>query len=327
MMTRKKVYLLLGMLLSGALTSIAQVKTTLSAEVYGYRRDMVYFDCVQSPFYNAEFHTNPGDEHLYSFQTQTPVCMLINGQAEVLLLPGDSIHAVVRYDEKRLSEVTFGGSPRAVAANRLLRSIVELKQQMRYKNQLLACIVVDVKPQQRIEDSRQLLAKVQQMVEKEKQALTPTAADYILAGAEAAAYTSYMEYPQMYAETRKTPVKEQGIGDYWKLMDGVKLRKSEGALYHPEYVSFLMRYCFYENEKKAVAKGQAYTVPQQLEEMYKELASFYDGAQRDAVLYQLLVNFVRNGKELERVTPLYELYKTKYCTDKTHLNVLDKLLQ
>ena len=27
----------------------AQQKTTLSAEIYGYQRDMVYFDCIQTP--------------------------------------------------------------------------------------------------------------------------------------------------------------------------------------------------------------------------------------------------------------------------------------
>ena len=108
--TRK---LLLGTLLAFSLSGYAQKKTTLSAEVYGYKQEMVYFDCLQSPFFNAEFHCNPGDEHLYSFETKSPVCMLINGQVNVLLLPGDSVHAVVRYDGKRPSEVVFSGSPKA----------------------------------------------------------------------------------------------------------------------------------------------------------------------------------------------------------------------
>ena len=151
--------------------------------------------------------------------------------------------------------------------------------------------------------------------------------DYILAETEAAVYTSFMEYPQMYADMRKLPIAEQGIGDYWKLMDGVKLRKSEGALRCPEYVSFLMRYCFYENEKKATRQGKTYATPQQLETMFQALETFYQGAQRDATLYQLLVNFIRNGKEIERVKPLLQTYKTKYNTDKTNLEILEKLLQ
>jgi len=319
--------LLLGTLLAFSLSGYAQKKTTLSAEVYGYKQEMVYFDCLQSPFFNAEFHCNPGDEHLYSFETKSPVCMLINGQVNVLLLPGDSVHAVVRYDGKRPSEVVFSGSPKAVAANRMMSNIDGMKRQMRYKSQLLACVVVDVKPQQRIDDSRTLLSKVQEMVAKEKAQLSDVAAEYILATTEAAAYISFMEYPQMYAETRKTPITEQGIGDYWKLMDGVKTRSSEGALCSPDYLSFLMRYCFYENEKKAVAKKATYALPRQLEGMYKELASFYQGAQRDAVLYQLLISFVRNGKELERAKPLFAEYKAKYNVNKGYLDILEKLME
>ena len=245
----------------------------------------------------------------------------------VLLMPGDSVHAVVRYDGKRPSEVVFSGSEKAVSANRLISSIDDMRRQMRYKSQLLACVVVDIKPQQRIEDSRTLLSKVQEMVAKQKSQLSDVAAEYILANTEAAAYISFMEYPQMYADTRKTPIAEQGIGDYWKLMDGVKTRSGEGALRNPDYVSFLMRYCFYENEKKAVAKKATYTMPRQLETMYKELAAFYQGAQRDAVLYQLLVSFMRNGKELERAKPLFAEYKAKYNVDKGYLAILEKLME
>ena len=320
-MTAKTRKFLLGVLCVLAFNGYAQKKTTLSAEVYGYKQEMVYFDCLQSPFFNAEFHTNPGDEHLYSFETKNPVCMLINGQVNVLLMPGDSIHAVVRYDGKRPSEVVFSGSEKAAAANRLISSIDDMRRQMRYKSQLLACVVVDIKPQQRIEDSRTLLSKVQEMVAKQKSQLSDVAAEYILANTEAAAYISFMEYPQMYADTRKTPIAEQGIGDYWKTRSG------EGALRNPDYVSFLMRYCFYENEKKAVAKKATYTMPRQLETMYKELAAFYQGAQRDAVLYQLLVSFIRNGKELERAKPLFAEYKAKYNVDKGYLDILEKLME
>ena len=326
-MIQKRFYFIWGMFLFLALNSFAQRKTTLSAEVNGYKREMVYFDCLQSPFFNAEFHNNPGEEHLYSFNTKNLVCMLLNGQVNVLLLPGDSIHVAVQYDNNLPPKTTFSGDKKAVAANNMLQGISELKRQMRYKSQLLACVVVDIKPQKRIEDSRILLTKVQEMVKKAGKQLTPLATEYILSTTEAAAYTSYMEYPQMYAETRKLAVSDQGIGDYWKIMDGVKLRSTEGALASPDYVSFLMRYCFYENEKKATLANQQYTAPRQLEEMFKTLSLFYSGALRDAVLYQLLVNFTRNGKELERVRPLYLEYKNNYNINQEYLQILDKLLE
>ena len=326
-MILKRFYFIWGVFLCLALNSFAQRKTTLSAEVNGYKREMVYFDCLQSPFFNAEFHNNPGEEHLYSFNTKNLVCMLLNGQVNVLLLPGDSIHVAVQYDNNLPPKTTFSGDKKAVVANNMLQGISELKRQMRYKSQLLACVVVDIKPQKRIEDSRILLTKVQEMVKKAGKQLTPLAAEYILSTTEAAAYTSYMEYPQMYAETRKLAVSDQGIGDYWKIMDGVKLRSTEGALASPDYVSFLMRYCFYENEKKATLANQQYTAPRQLEEMFKTLSLFYSGALRDAVLYQLLVNFTRNGKELERVRPLYLEYKNNYNINQEYLQILDKLLE
>ena len=254
-MTLKKSNLILGLLLFFALSGFAQRKTTLSAEVNGYKREMVYFDCLQSPFFNAEFHNNPGEEHLYSFNTKSLVCMLLNGQVNALLLPGDSIHITVQYDNNLPPKAMFSGDKKAVAANNMLQSISDLKRQMRYKSQLLACVVVDIKPQKRIEDSRILLTKVQEMVKKAGKQLAPLAAEYILSTTEAAAYTSFMEYPQMYAETRKLAISDQGIGDYWKIMDGVKLRSTEGALASPDYVSFLMRYCFYENEKKSYSSS------------------------------------------------------------------------
>ena len=33
-----------------------KMKTTLSCQIYDFRGEMIYFDCVQSPFFRAEFH-------------------------------------------------------------------------------------------------------------------------------------------------------------------------------------------------------------------------------------------------------------------------------
>ena len=53
---------------------------------------------------------------------------------------------------------------------------------------------------------------------KQENNFAPLAAEYILSTTEAAAYTSFMEYPQMYAETRKLAISDQGmaiIGKLW----------------------------------------------------------------------------------------------------------------
>lgn len=73
------------------------MKTTLSCQIYDFRGEMIYFDCVQSPFFRAEFHTNPGENHIYNFETDRLVTMLVNSRVQLVLEPGDSLHAVIRY--------------------------------------------------------------------------------------------------------------------------------------------------------------------------------------------------------------------------------------
>ena len=143
----------------------AQQKTTLSAEIYGYQRDMVYFDCIQTPLIAQEFYTNPGEEHLYSFDCDRLVCISINGRTNVLLQPGDSLHVNINYEGKNVT-VEYSGSERAVSNNRLLENLNNIKRSLRYKNQLLGCVALDIKPKSRIDDSRILMEKVKALVEE-----------------------------------------------------------------------------------------------------------------------------------------------------------------
>ena len=87
--------------------STAQQRTTLSAQVYGYQNDMVYFDCIQTPLIAKEFHTNPGEEHLYNFDCDRLVCITINGRTNVMLQPGDSLHVDVNYDGKNVNGLSL----------------------------------------------------------------------------------------------------------------------------------------------------------------------------------------------------------------------------
>jgi hypothetical protein len=61
--------------------------------------------------------------------------------------------------------------------------------------------------------------------------------------------------------------------------------------------------------------------------MYKEFAAYYEGDQRDFVLYTLLRNFIMNGKEIERADALYKEYIEKYNTSAFHKEMLEMLLQ
>ena len=305
-------------------TMTAQERTVLSARVYGYQRDMVYFDCAQTPLIAQEFYTNPGEEHLYHFDCDNLVSLTINGRTAVILQPGDSLHVELTYEGKNVT-VEYSGTERAVNNNRLMKSIENLKRSLRYKSQLLGCVALDMKPKTRIDDSRMLLEKSGALIEKS--AASPEAKNYVSAMIDYDVYMSFIEYPVMYESVRGLVVAEQEIGDYWSIMEGYTTRTDVESLRCPEYASLLMRYCFYMNEKAAKEKGEAYSMPTVMEEMYKEIASFYTDEQRDFLLYTLLRNFIMNGQEIERADVLYKDYMEKYNTSTFHKEILEMLLQ
>ena len=305
-------------------TIVAQQKTTLSAQIYGYQRDMVYFDCVQTPLIAQEFHTNEGEEHLYSFECDNLVYLTINGRTAVLLEPGDSLHVDITYEGKNV-KVDYSGSERAVNNNRLLKSIETLKRTLSYKSQLLGCVALDIKPKSRIDDSRKLLERAKAVIERSS--ASEEAKNYVSAIIEYDAYMSFIEYPVMYQSVRGLAVGEQEIGDYWNIMEGYVTRTDAQSLRCPEYASLLMRYCFYMNEKAAMEKGAKYSMPAVLEDMYSEIAAFYTGEQRDFLLYTLLRNFIMNGKEIERADALYNEYIEKYNVSAFNRGILEMLLQ
>ena len=321
---KKHLLLTLIALLAVLNTSTAQQKTTLSAQIYGYQRDMVYFDCIQTPLIAQEFYTNPGEEHIYNFECDNLVCITINGRTAVLLQPGDSLHVDINYDGKSV-KVDYSGSERAVNNNRLMKSIETLKSTLRYKSQLLGCVALDIKPKTRIEDSRTLLERATALIERSS--ASEEARNYVSAIIEYDAYMSFIEYPVMYKSVRGQAIEEQGIGDYWTIMDGYVTRTDAQSLSCPEYASLLMRYCFYMNEKSAKEKGEVYNMPGVLEDMYKEIAAFYTGEQRDFLLYTLLRNFIMNGKEIERADALYNEYCEKYNVSAFNRSILEMLLQ
>lgn len=321
---RKRVLFLLISILAVFGTVTAQQRTTLSAQVYGYQRDMIYFDCMQTPLIAQEFHTNPGEEHIYNFECDNLVCLTINGRTSVILQPGDSLHVDVNYDGKNV-KVEYSGSERAVNNNRLMKSIETLKRSLRYKNQLLGCVALDVKPKSRIDDSRTLLEKANAVIERSRASIE--AKNYVTAMIEYDVYMSFMEYPVMYESVRGQAIAEQEIGDYWNIMEGYVTRTDAESLSCPEYASLLMRYCFYMNAKAANEKGEKYSMPGVMEDMYKEISEFYDGAQRDCLLYTLLRNFIMNGQEIERADLLYKDYIEKYNINPFYKSIIDMLLQ
>lgn len=323
----KKTLLLIAFAVIAINVGAKEKKTTLKSQINNLQRDMVYYDCIQTPFINKSFHQNPGEIYEYEFMTDQLVTILINGKTKVILMPGDNIEATIDYDGRNVSSVEFKGNEKAVATNRLYRDIESIRQQLRYKSQLLSCLLVDVKPKDRIEQSKTYLAKAQELVEKAGKTVHKEAVNYILAEVEAMVYMSYIEYPVMYESGRKLAIDKQEIGNYWDIMDGVKLRNDDMSFRSPEYAGLLARYCFFEKEKKAKLNGGEYKMPSSLEDTYNELAEFYTGKQRDFVLYTIISNYIRRGKDLQKADNIIKDYKEKYAKNKSFLNIIDSLLQ
>lgn len=321
---KKSLLLVITILTIVSNATVAQQKTTLSAQIYGYQKDMVYFDCVQTPLIAQEFYTNPGEEHIYSFECDRLICMTINGRTSVLLQPGDSLHVNINYDGKNVT-VEYSGCERAVNNNRLFENLERIKRSLRYKNQLLGCVALDIKPQSRINDSRILLEKVNAAVEKSP--ASTEAKNYIMALTDYDVYMSFIEYPVMYESVRGIAIDKQDIGNYWNIMEGYVTRNDLEAMNCPEYASLLMRYCFFIKEKAANERGEKYVISNDLEFIYKEISEYYEGNQRDFLLYTLLCNFIRNGQDIERADVLYKDYIEKYNKDDYYKGILDTLLQ
>ena len=321
---KKRVLLVLVAVCATVGLLVAQEKAVLSAQIYGYQGDMVYFDCVQTPLIAQEFYTNPGEEHIYSFECDDLVCMTVNGRVTVLLQPGDSLHIDVNYEGKNV-QVEYSGTERAVANNRLMKSMESIKRGLRYKSQLLGCVALDIKPKTRIDDSRALLERAGAFIEKSDAGVE--AKNYVQAMIDYDVYMSFIEYPVMYESVRGLSISSQEIGDYWSIMDGYVTRNDEESMSCPEYASLLMRYCFYMNEKTAKEKGVVYNMPKVMEEMYNEFVSFYSGEQRDFVIYTLLRNFIMNGQQIERADILYKDYVEKYNTNPFYKGIIEMLLQ
>ena len=302
-------------------------RTVLSAQIEGYKRDMIYMSCIQSPDISGEFHTNPGESHVLDFQTDEPVAIVVNGRTTIFMQPGDSIHTQLVYEGTKVTDIRFSGTDRAVANNNLYQDVQRLRLAMKYRTQLLGLVVLDVKPLKRFQDSKLLLSRVDAMIAKAGERVDKSLVDYLKAEIEGLAYLSYVEYPVMYADTRKVPIEKQEIGDYWSVMDSIALRDDVISLSSPSYVGFLMRYALFLKEKKAHEEGKSYAAPQKLEDMYKLFAETFEGRQRDYVLFALLKNFTQGGKELERVDPLFADYKNKYNTNPKHIKYLESMLQ
>lgn len=306
--------------------------TVMSCVVNNFKRDMIYLDCPQTPVIRGEFHRNPGEEHLLTFDTDKLVTLKLNGQElEFLLEPGDSLHAEITYGERLAETITFSGTERAVRQNQLLWELYRHRLATRFKTSLNACLVLDHKPAERIAAAERYANEAKEMMKTKEAQYSKDFKNYVEASIESLTGESKIYYPDLYASMRQKPIKEQGIGDYWSIMDNYKTRKDQASLRCPQYVNFLIKYMVYEKAKKEESsdkqEGLEPYIPKTLEGSYQLAVETFQGAQLDAVLFYILTGYVVQGKNLDEAEKWITDYKKKYNKDKEYADILDLLMQ
>lgn len=108
----KHIFLIIGLV--SVLTFPAEAKgrpTVISAEIYGYVRDQVYFDFLEKEGINMEFPYKEGQVIEFTVDLDDVTTLVLNTFIEMYLQPGDSIHVKLTYDGKRYESVEFSGTP------------------------------------------------------------------------------------------------------------------------------------------------------------------------------------------------------------------------
>ena len=304
--------------------------TTLNCRVYGFRAETVYMDCNSDLSISAQFPARQGEDMTMRFAADRLTVINVN-DTEIFVEPGDSLCTDIRFgnQSRRPESLEFTGSPRSVVENEIFQSLEKYRNSIKYREQLLACVVIDIKPADRIADSEKMMQRVNETLDRTKKKTSAEFRNYVSAYYESMYWMSKIEYPVMYAELRKVPLDKQGIGDYWAVADKLKLRKDRASLDCFHYYELILRYCTFCGEREAAARGETYVRPDELEDAYRELAAFYKGnsAVRDAALYALLGNYIRQGQQIERVDALLPDYLKKYNRNKQYAATLEALMQ
>lgn len=305
--------------------------TVMSCVINNYKRDMIYLDCRQTPLIKGEFYRNPGEEHILAFNTDKLVTMRLNGhELEFFFEPGDSLHAVITYGDRLPETIIFSGTERAVRQNQFLWKLYRHRLSTHFKTSLNACVALDHKPADRIATTNRFAEEARQMLATEGKDCSITFKNYVEAELEALIGESLIFYPDLYAGVRHKPINEQGLGDYWKLLDNYETRTDEASLRNLRYIDFLLKYMVYKKagqEKEENQKNLSNAMPKTLEESYQLAVASFEGAQLDAVLFSVLVRFITNGKDIDEAEKWIADYKKKYNIEKDYVEILDTLMQ
>ena len=327
-MNKKFLLLILLILPLLSIQANEKVKTTLSCQIYDYRGEMIYYDCVQTPFIRAEFHNNPGESHVYEFETDDIVTLIVNGREQFVMQPGDSLHAKVTYEGRNYTAVEYSGTPQAVLIANTLHRIRMHRREVRYKANLPAALVVLTDPIAYHQASLDEWRAEKAILNEIKAEIPERVYNYLLSELDAIFLPNLIMYPYACAAYQKKELKDCIADDYWTALDDYQLRDDEASLRNRNYMSFLPSYAKYEICKRNGCDPATFKTSQSRESEYEELAGFYEGALRDAALFVIIYNgLVGDGRDFELCRNLSKDYLKKYNISKEYKQILKEIMK
>lgn len=325
----KCLFLIIG--LCGLFSFMVEAKgrpTVITAEIFGYEGNKIYFDFLEKEDINMEFPYKEGQLIEFSVNLDDITTMILNTFIEVYLQPGDSIHVKVTYSGRRYDKVEFSGTPAAVVVNSKVHEKEVLQRERGYKTNIPAMLVtlMDAKKfhaatLQEWKDEVEILKQVRDQVDSRVY-------NMVLSGIEGTLLTNLITYPYASSSYHKKKLEDCMAADYWTVLDGYKLRDDEASLRSRPYMCLLAPYKEYIRGKEAHAAGKEYKPGDSLEEKYEDFVAFYDGKLRDAALFVFLYDSIAaSNKDFDVIEKLVKDYLKKYNKEKEYKRILNQVMR
>lgn len=294
----------------------AQKTSKISAVAHGYTGRVIDFEFVDDTRHNRQFAYVEGQKMEFEVKLKEPSLMKINVWVWVMVCPGDEIRLDLQYEKKSCHNVTFAGTPSAVALNEAVGKgrISRLKEH--YKANPLAAVVTQVPVADYYRDTKRHWEKERRLLEEVRAASEAVAFNYVYAELEGMYLSNLVTYPFIAEEVLRKDISEYLPEDYWRVLDTYRIKDDRASLKSFSYIKWLLDYKEYRERKEAHEAGRAFHPVRGLEEAYQGIVDFYDGAVRDAALYVLLYEAIKAQKDFGLISKLTRDYLKKYNQNK-----------
>lgn len=299
----------------------------VTAEVYGYQKDMVYFNFREKDGINMEFPYREGQRMEFMVNLDDITTMVVNTFIQVYLQPGDSVHIKVTYNGRNYDTVEFSGTPEAVAINTRVHETELLQRERRYKTNIPAMLVTLVDAREFHKATLREWKDELAIIDRVKGEIDPRVYRMAVSQIEGVLLNNLISYPYASAEMHRKKLEDCLADDYWTALDGYRLRDDEASLRSRGYMCLLAPYKEYMRRRAAREAGKKYEAPGNLEDQYRDFTDFYKGPLRDAALFVFLYDSMAAGKDFNTVEKLVQDYFKKYNKKKEYKQILTQVMQ